>query len=92
MRWQLLDIPRLCTALAVPGQLAENFIKADGKAEQYAAEELDKIQYPINQIVQTLQRHFYLKNDDDDEDLLCINNGEKVMKDFCRFIQNTRTL
>jgi hypothetical protein len=59
---QLLDIPRLCRALAFPGQLAQNFIKTERKAEQYAAEELYKIQYPINQIVQTLQRHFYSKN------------------------------
>ena len=51
---QILDIPRLCRALAVPGELAENFIKA-GKLEQHhaAMDELDKVQYfPIvNQIV-----------------------------------------
>jgi hypothetical protein len=76
----LLDIPRLCRSLAVPGQLAENFIKTDGKAEQYVAEE--KIQYPINQIVQTLQRHFYFKNDDDEDDnnnpiISNLNNTQK---------------
>ena len=77
---QLLDIPRLCRALAVPGELAENFIKAD-KAQQHTAEELNKVQYPVNQIVQTLQRYFYVKNDDDNNnnDLIISNlsNGQK---------------
>jgi hypothetical protein len=61
---QILDIPRLCRALAVPGELAANFIKA-GKPEQYAPDdEPDNVQYLpiINQIVQTLQRYLYLKN------------------------------
>jgi hypothetical protein len=65
---QILDIPRLCRALAVPGELAENFIKA-GKLEwQYPSrDELDKVQYLpiINQIVQTLQRYLYLKNNNE---------------------------
>ena len=76
-----MDIPRLCRALAVPGQLAENFIKTDSKAEQYAAEELYKIQAPINQIVQTLQRHFYFKNDEDDNNNLIISNLNKTQKE-----------
>ena len=62
---QILDIPRLCRALAIPGELAENFIKAGRLEQQYTAKgELDKVQYPpiINQIVQTLQRYLYLKN------------------------------
>ncbi|HKI08909.1 MAG TPA: hypothetical protein VKA09_10970 [Nitrososphaeraceae archaeon] len=62
---QILDIPRLCRALAIPGELAENFIKAGRLEQQYAArDELDKVQYLtiINQIVQTLQRYLYLKN------------------------------
>jgi hypothetical protein len=62
---QILDIPRLCRALAIPGELAENFIKAGRLELQYAArDELDKVQYLpiINQIVQTLQRYLYLKN------------------------------
>src|SRR5919108_1873859 len=69
---QILDIPRLCRALAVPGELAENFIKA-GKPEQqsYAAhDELDKVQHIspiINQIVQTVQRYVYLNNDQDND-------------------------
>jgi hypothetical protein len=60
---QILDIPRLCRALAIPGELAENFIKA-GRLEQSARDESDKVQYLpiINQIVQTLQRYLYLKN------------------------------
>ncbi|HEX5921720.1 MAG TPA: hypothetical protein VFY55_08090 [Nitrososphaeraceae archaeon] len=62
---QILDIPRLCRALAIPGELAENFIKAGKPKQQYTSEdELDKVQYlPIvNQIVQTLQRYLYLEN------------------------------
>jgi hypothetical protein len=62
---QILDIPRLCRALAIPGELAENFIKAGKLEQQYAARnELDEVQYlPItNLIVHTLQRYLYLKN------------------------------
>jgi hypothetical protein len=62
---QILDIPRLCRALAIPGELAENFIKAGRLEQQYTAEdELDKVQYLpiINQVVQTLQGYLYLKN------------------------------
>jgi hypothetical protein len=64
---QILDIPRLCRALAVPGELAANFIKAGKPEQQYASEdESDNVQRPtiINQIVQTLQRYLYLKNND----------------------------
>ena len=32
---QILDIPRLCRALAIPGELAENFIKAGKPKQQY---------------------------------------------------------
>lgn len=61
----ILDIPRLCRALAIPGELAENFVKASRLKQQYVAEdELDEVQnLPIiNQIVQTLQNYLYLKN------------------------------
>ena len=60
-----MDIPRLCRALAVPGELAENFINASKPEQQYIPHnELDKIHYPpiVNQIVQTLQRYLYLRN------------------------------
>jgi hypothetical protein len=62
---QILDIPRLCRALAIPGELAENFIKAGKPEQQYTSEdEFNKVQYlPIvNQIVQTLQRYLFLEN------------------------------
>jgi hypothetical protein len=65
--WKILDIPRLCRALAIPGELAENFIKAGKPEQEYSGDdELDKVQYLpiINQLVQTLQRYFYLKNND----------------------------
>jgi hypothetical protein len=64
---EILDIPRLCRALAIPGELAENFIKAGKPEQEYSGDdELDKVQYLpiINQIVQSLQRYFYLKNND----------------------------
>jgi hypothetical protein len=42
---QLLHIPRLCRALAIPGELAENFIEAD-KTKQYI-QGLDEIKNSI---------------------------------------------
>jgi hypothetical protein len=61
---QILDIPRLCRALAIPGELAENFINA-GKSQPVESES-DKVQYLpiINKIVENLQRYLYLKNND----------------------------
>jgi hypothetical protein len=73
----ILDIPRLCRALAIPGDLAENFIKASTLEQEYTAEdELGKVQnLPlINQIVQTLQRYLYLKNN--------IENGNNSKNDL----------
>jgi hypothetical protein len=60
---QILDIPRLCRALAIPGELAENFIKAGKSEQEYAA---DNEQYlpVINKIVQNLQRYLYLKDNE----------------------------
>src|ERR687886_2106833 len=81
---QILDIPRLCRALAIPGELAENFINA-GKSEQhYTVEnESDKVQYlpVINKIVQNLQRYLYLKNNDcnDNNDN---NNGNVIVSNL----------
>jgi hypothetical protein len=68
---QILDIPRLCRALAVPGELAANFIKAGKPEQHYASEdESDNVQYLpiINQIIQTLQRYLYLKNNEGNAD------------------------
>jgi hypothetical protein len=39
---ELLDIPRLCRVLAVPGELAEQFIEAANKPKEYA-DGLDKL-------------------------------------------------
>jgi hypothetical protein len=64
---QILDIPRLCRAFAIPGELADNFINAGKSEQQYTVEnESDKVQYLplINKIVQNLQRYLYLKNND----------------------------
>lgn len=77
--WKILDIPRLCRALAIPGELAENFIKAGKPEQEYSGDdELDKVQYLpiINQLVQSLQRYFYLKNNDWNENK---NNGPIVL-------------
>jgi hypothetical protein len=71
---QILDIPRLCRALAVPGELAENFLNASKLKQQHTPhDELDKVQYHpiVNQIVQTLQRYLYLRN----------NNGNDIHHD-----------
>ena len=53
--------------MAVPGELAANFIKTGKPEQQYASEdESDNVQHSpiINQIVQTLQRCLYLKNNE----------------------------
>ena len=55
----------------IHNQLAANFIKAGKPEQQYASEDgLDNVQYlPItNQIVQTLQRYLYLKNNEGNAD------------------------
>jgi hypothetical protein len=75
---QVLDIPRLCRALAIPGELAENFINAGKSEQQYTLEnESDKIQYlpVINKIVQNLQRYLYLKNNDGNDN----NNNSNLI-------------
>jgi hypothetical protein len=46
---ELLDIPRLCRALAVPGELAEQFIEASDKPKEYL-DGLDKLCHITNQI------------------------------------------
>src|SRR5919197_1179945 len=75
---QVLDIPRLCRALAIPGELAENFVKAGKPEQQYtSADESDNVQYLpiINRIVQTLQRYVYLKNHEGNEN----NNNNNLI-------------
>src|SRR5919197_4437752 len=80
---QILDIPRLCRALAIPGELAENFIKASKPEQEHAQEdELYMVQYHpiiINQIAQTLQRYLYLKNNDVNENN---NNNNLIVSDL----------
>ena len=74
---QILDIPRLCRALAIPGELAENFIKAGKPEREYTSEdELNKVQFVpvINDIIRTLQGYFLLKNNVDRE-----NNNNLVV-------------
>ena len=85
---QILDIPRLCRALAIPGELAENFIKASRLEQQYAAkDDLDKVQnLPIiDRIVQTLQRYLYLnnniENDNDSKSHLIVSDLSNIQKE-----------
>ena len=52
---QVLDIPRLCRALAVPGKIAENFIE-DKKVKQHR-ESLNGLEYLTNKIVHTLEKY-----------------------------------
>jgi|GEM_PF-936099 hypothetical protein len=56
---ELLDIPRLCRALAVPGELAEQFIEASDKPKEYL-DGLDKVSQITNQISTILND--YLKD------------------------------
>ena len=59
---QLLDISRLCRALAVPGELAEQFVEAN-KTKQYT-DGLEIVTHSTNQIADILQKYFfYLHND-----------------------------
>jgi hypothetical protein len=51
----VLDIPRLCRALAVPGKIAENFI-VDKKVKQHT-ESLNDLEYLTNKIVRTLEKY-----------------------------------
>ncbi len=62
---QILDIPRLCRALAIPGELADNFIKVGKPEREYTSEdELNNVQFHpiINQTIRTLQGYIHLKN------------------------------
>lgn len=57
---KLMDIPRLCRALAVPGELAEQFVESN-KTKQYT-DGLDAVTHSTNQITDVLQSYFYLHN------------------------------
>jgi hypothetical protein len=53
---ELLDIPRLCRALAVPGELAEQFVEASDKPKEYL-EGLEKVSQIKDQICSVLNDH-----------------------------------
>jgi hypothetical protein len=80
---QLLDIPRLCRALAVPGELAEQFVEAN-KTEQYT-DGLDVVIHSTNQIADILQKYFFYphnnnnKNNNNNNQLIAsdLNNNQK---------------
>ena len=73
---QLLDIPRLCRALAIPGELAEQFVEAN-KTKQYTD---GLVTQSTNQIADILQSYFfYLQNDNGKNKLIAsdLNNKQK---------------
>jgi hypothetical protein len=75
---QLLDIPRLCRALAIPGELAEQFVEAN-KTKQYT-DGLDVVTHSTNQIADILQKYFfYPHNNNNNNHLIAsdLNNNQK---------------
>jgi hypothetical protein len=53
-----MDIPRLCRALAVPGELAEQFVEAN-KTKQYT-DGLDAVTHSTHQMADILQSDFFV--------------------------------
>jgi hypothetical protein len=72
---KLMDIPRLCRALAVPGELAEQFVEAN-KTKQYT-DGLDVVTHSTNQIADILHSYFYLHNDNGKN-----NNNQLIASDL----------
>ena len=75
-----MDMPRLCRALAVPGELAEQFVEAN-KTKQYT-DGLDAVTHSTNQITDVLQSYFYLHNNNGNNNnsqliALDLNNNQK---------------
>src|SRR5919202_4280065 len=78
---QLLDIPRLCRALAIPGELADAFIKAYETNQQQQRDKLDKIKYITDQIADVL--HGYLKDNSSSDLVITANLNELQKKAIC---------
>ena len=72
---ELLDIPRLCRALAIPGELAEHFVEAD-KTKQYT-DGLDVVKHFTNQIANILQRQIYFENNNNQLIASNLNSNQK---------------
>lgn len=70
---QMLDIPRLCRALAVPGKIARNFIE-DKKTKQYT-ERLNDLEYLTDKTIHSLEN--YVKNENDKLITANLNNNQK---------------
>jgi hypothetical protein len=68
---QLLDIPRLCRALAVPGELAEQFVEAN-KTKQYT-DGLDAVTHIAN----ILQKYFFYPHNNNSK-----NNNQLIVSDL----------
>src|SRR6188472_2150458 len=73
---KLMDMPRLCRALAVPGELAEQFVEAN-KTKQYT-DGLDAVTHSTNQITDVLQSYFYLHNNNGNNN----NNSQLIALDL----------
>jgi hypothetical protein len=72
---QLLDIPRLCRALAVPGKLAEQFVESN-KTKQYT-DGLDVVTHSTNQIADILQKYFFYLHNNNSK-----NNNQLIRSDL----------
>jgi hypothetical protein len=70
---QVLDIARLCRALAVPGKIAENFIE-DKKIKQHTEKQND-LEYLTNKIAYTMKN--YLKNENGNLTAANLNNNQR---------------
>jgi hypothetical protein len=78
---QLLDIPRLCRALAIPGELADAFIKAAGTNQQQQADKLDKIKYITDHIADVL--HGYLRDNSSSDLAITLNLNQDQKEAIC---------
>jgi hypothetical protein len=75
---KLMDIPRLCRALAVPGELAEQFVEAN-KTKQYT-DGLDAVTHSTHQIADILQSDFFYLHNDNGKDNN--NNNQLIASDL----------
>jgi hypothetical protein len=84
---QLLDIPRLCRALAIPGELAEQFVEAN-KTKQYT-DGLDVVTQSTNQIADILQSYFFYLHNDNGKNKL-IASGAIIVR--FKYVSNNKFL
>jgi hypothetical protein len=77
----LLDIPRLCRALAIPGEIASQFLEAENsKMYLYG---LDKVKYTTDQISDVLGEYLSVKHNKSSKLLIASNLTSKQRKAIC---------